>query len=537
MAEPKIAIDILVNCQSATNQLKKFNKELNNTVEGGKKASNWLAKGFGRFIGAYFSVRTAQNIFNTGRKIQLLERSIVGLTKSTQDWEYLKRLAHDTGNSLNVVANGYKNFYAAANMAGFNKNEIQTMFSDMTISTRAIGASSEQTRGALLALEQMISKGVVSMEELRRQLGNAVPGAFEIGAKAMNMTTKEFNEFVKTGQLASAVFVPRFIAEFKRQYIGGFKEISQTIDFATGQLKESWEELTFEIMKGELGKGIAKLIRGLDRAVRGLTEALKILSPVIRYIVQNLGTIFWLLAPIALGGALTKLVETLKVAVTWLAAGNLQLSKTQIMLFRAFLVLALIQEILAFFTPMDGALETAILGKDQSWIKSLGYILSVLLAIDGLMGFKALRGLLSLLKKIPIIGAGGAGARQLMLNLPKAGATSSAVSTAGGATAAGVVGAGLLSALTVRGAKDMGIDPMSLSPYGAAMPMGMPHQITLTKDQPVQQSIMYAPQYQIDATTMTPEQLMDVILEKERNFWTRMASPVSSLTPSFSGGK
>ena len=172
MAEPKIAIDILINCQSATNQLKKFNKELNNTVEGGKKASNWLSKGFGRLIGAYFSVRTAQNIFNTGRQMQLLERSITGLTKSTQDWEYIKKTAYDTGNSLDVVARGYKNFYAAASMAGFGKGQIQGMYSDMVMATRAIGASSEQTGGALLALEQMISKAYA--EGVRKMRVHAV---------------------------------------------------------------------------------------------------------------------------------------------------------------------------------------------------------------------------------------------------------------------------------------------------------------------------------------------------------------------------
>ncbi len=261
------------------------------------KQRNALQSFFVKTLGAFFTINTLKNIVETGSKLQLLRQSIVGLTKDTQDWDYIKKTAQATGNSLEVVARGYKNFYAAANMAGFSKNSIQTMYSDMVMATRAIGASSQQTEGALLALEQMISKGTVSMEELRRQLGNAVPGAFEIGAKAMNMTTKEFNEFVKKGELASAVFVPKFIAEFKKQYISGFKEISKTFNFAMGQLKSSLEELQFEIMHGEIGQELANIVRELNKLIRSneFKEFIKITAKIIAFIIRHLPLILALL--------------------------------------------------------------------------------------------------------------------------------------------------------------------------------------------------------------------------------------------------
>ena len=270
-------------------QMRKENSEIRRQTS--------LMRSLGRFIMAYFGFHTIRNIVETGSKLQLLRQSIVGLTKDVQDWDYIQKTAHATGNSLEIVARGYKNFYAAANMAGFNKNSIQSMYSDMVMATRAIGASSQQTEGALLALEQMISKGTVSMEELRRQLGNAVPGAFEIGAKAMNMTTQEFNKFVKTGQLASAVFVPKFIAEFKKQYADGFKEIAGTFDFAMGQLRESWQELQLEIMHGEIGKELANIVRSIDRLIssKGFKDFIKITSRIISFVLDHLPLILFLL--------------------------------------------------------------------------------------------------------------------------------------------------------------------------------------------------------------------------------------------------
>ena len=61
-----------------------------------------------------------------------------------------------------------------------------------------------------MALEQMASKGKVSMEELRRQLGDALPGALEIAARSMGMTTAAFNDAVSKGEIMSADFLPKF---------------------------------------------------------------------------------------------------------------------------------------------------------------------------------------------------------------------------------------------------------------------------------------------------------------------------------------
>ena len=47
--------------------------------------------------------------------------------------------------------------------------------------TRAAGAyhmAADRTNDMMIAVTQMLSKGKVAAEELRRQLGNTLPGAF-----------------------------------------------------------------------------------------------------------------------------------------------------------------------------------------------------------------------------------------------------------------------------------------------------------------------------------------------------------------------
>lgn len=275
---------------------------------------NVLWRGAIRLLGAYLSVRTLQNIVQTGAKLQLLQRSIEGLTGSGQDWEFINQQAYKYGVSLDTVAKGYKNFYSSASMAGFSSGQIQGMFSDVLLGARAIGASTPQIEGALLALEQMMSKGRVSMEELRRQLGNALPGAFEIGAKAMGVTTMQFNEMVKAG-ISAQEFVPKFIKTFKEQYAKGWTDVEQTVAVAQGRLQVAWQQFTMEFLHGETGKALAEGINALAEMLRTpefkqftyfLGQIFKWISKIFTWVIRNHKMVLAFLGTAGLYGLLQK---------------------------------------------------------------------------------------------------------------------------------------------------------------------------------------------------------------------------------------
>lgn len=262
-------LDELVQKITTKADLKGFD-DLDRKQKRAIKSNDLLAKSFRRAFGMFLGVQGIRSVIKTTREIDLLQRSIQGLTGSAQDWEYLRREAYRTGTDLTKAAQAYKNFYSAASMAGFNRGAVQSMFSDVLVAGRGIGANQQQIGAALLALEQMLSKGKVSMEELRRQMGNALPGSFEIAAKSMGVTTQEFNKLLEAG-LSSAEFVPKFTKMLKQELGKGFEANIKSLDFALVNLNTAWMEFQANILKGEAGEALAQLVRDVTKILRSQT--------------------------------------------------------------------------------------------------------------------------------------------------------------------------------------------------------------------------------------------------------------------------
>lgn len=101
------------------------------------------------------------------------------------------------------VTKSYSKFVNALSIAGVELNKANVFYENFAKFARVANLSAQAQTGIFLALEQMVSKGVVSMEELRRQLGEYLPGAVNIAAQSMGMATDEFISQVTKGQINS----------------------------------------------------------------------------------------------------------------------------------------------------------------------------------------------------------------------------------------------------------------------------------------------------------------------------------------------
>jgi tape measure domain-containing protein len=132
---------------------------------------------------------------------------------------FLRSEADRLGISFSVLAGQYSKFAIAGKAANFSGESTRKMFIAVAEAGRVNRLSMEQLNGTFLAIEQIISKGKFTSEEVRRQLGDRLPGAFNILANAMGLTTAELDKMMSSGKLlATESNLLKFTGEMTRQF-------------------------------------------------------------------------------------------------------------------------------------------------------------------------------------------------------------------------------------------------------------------------------------------------------------------------------
>lgn len=181
----------------------------------------------------------------------------VGVT--AQQIDFLRKASSDSGVAFGSLSGEFVKFSASMKMANVPMAQSNELFKAVTAASASLGLSAEATSGTLNALGQMASKGTVSLEELRAQLGDRLPGALGLTAQGLGITEGQLIKLVESGQLATRDFVVPFTK-------------------ALGQLEGETDGLipTWERFKGVLTQTAQAM--GDAGGTQILTGALKILG-------------------------------------------------------------------------------------------------------------------------------------------------------------------------------------------------------------------------------------------------------------------
>jgi len=112
-----------------------------------------------------------------------------------------------------------------------------------------------------------VAKGKVSMEELRGQLGERMPGAFQAAAKAMGVTTAELDKLVSSGKVTAEELLPKMAEEMEKTFGGG------VIDSMTTNMNQIENAVTAIAMKvGKALNPVLKVTAEILSDIAGTTE-------------------------------------------------------------------------------------------------------------------------------------------------------------------------------------------------------------------------------------------------------------------------
>jgi lambda family phage tail tape measure protein len=168
------------------------------------------------------SIYDVNNSFNAF-KSTLLAVNEGNLAATGEEMRYTEDMAKRLGQRIDDIQESFGSFSVSSKLAGVSTDQTREIFEATITAMTVLHRSSDRTKLALLALEQMMSKGTVSSEELRRQLGEQLPGAVNLAARALGVNTAELQKMLKAGSIASNEFLPKFAAEIQKTYGGSLQ--------------------------------------------------------------------------------------------------------------------------------------------------------------------------------------------------------------------------------------------------------------------------------------------------------------------------
>lgn len=181
-----------------------------------------------------------------------------------QMFEFVRDQAARVGISLEDAGQSFSRFAANVKGTTLEGKQAQDIFIGVSEAAAAMGLSGYQVSRAFLALEQMMSKGTVQSEELRGQLSEQIPGAYQTAAKAMGVTTRELAKMLKNGDVLATDLLPKLAAEWHKTFGPAAEKNAQRLTGALAALESSWFRFKTAILDSGAATGF---FAGLANAI------------------------------------------------------------------------------------------------------------------------------------------------------------------------------------------------------------------------------------------------------------------------------
>jgi tape measure domain-containing protein len=234
----------------------------NLAAEFGQAAKQVLLYGTA-YKGLAFITSLPGQIFNAAKAQQQYNNSLQVVTESTGTYAkellYVDQIQRTFGLDLQATRKGFTDLYASMAPTGFDSGSIEKLFTGISAASAALQLTPATMDRVIYAFAQMASKGQIMSEELKRQLGDALPGALGIFANAAGMSLQEFNKAMEAGEFTGNKF-------------------RETIAKVTDELIDRF---------GSGAQAAGKSLQGLTNIVKGdFIRTLEALTPLVNSVAQ-----------------------------------------------------------------------------------------------------------------------------------------------------------------------------------------------------------------------------------------------------------
>lgn len=257
------------------------------TMEGSFQSSFGRIEGLARStlgtLGAGLSVAGlatfGKQIVDTNIALERITNTLKVVAGSSQaagvEFAFVREQAKRLGTDLETSATQYAQLAAASKGTALQGDETRRIFTAISEAALVLGLSSDQTSGALNAIQQIMSKGTVQAEELRGQLGERLPGAFQIAARAMGVTTQELGKLLEGGKVTAEQLLPKLATELTKTFGPGVANSANSTQAAINRLNTALFEFRATIADAGFITVFSRAVEGLTGIMGGLALAVE----------------------------------------------------------------------------------------------------------------------------------------------------------------------------------------------------------------------------------------------------------------------
>ncbi|TAA25390.1 phage tail tape measure protein [Pseudoxanthomonas winnipegensis] len=251
-----------------------------------------LNKAATAFVGFEAVKAGVSALIDAQKSIQQIHYGLQGATGSAaaadKAYGFVSQTAKDLGLNLEDAAKSFTRMTAAASANGIGMRDQQELFRQLSRSATVMHLSSDEMGRATTALGQSFSKGKFQAEELRQQLGEAIPGIVPRFMQAVakinegtSLAGKSFDKLLQDGDLNVQKYLPAMI-EALRQTGAGAEEASKGLNAELNRLSTAWFKLKADASGGVFSDAAVASVRlmaeNLDRVAGAATVAAGVIA-------------------------------------------------------------------------------------------------------------------------------------------------------------------------------------------------------------------------------------------------------------------
>ncbi len=266
------------NARPAAEEIRRYGREARSAAGATRdlnRETRSLSGSFSGLRGAIAAVGLGllvQQTVGVGTALESVDNSFLAVTgsagASARELAFVRQEAARLGQDFLALATSHAQLTAAAAGTSLAEAEIREISIAVSEAMTVLGRSTDDARGAMRAIEQIMSKGSVQAEELRGQLGERVPGAFIIAARAMGVTEKQLNKMLEQGEVLAEDFLPRFARELRSTFAAGLPTAMTSTRAELNRLSNAFRD-------AQQAFNQSGFLAGITRGAVALAEALR----------------------------------------------------------------------------------------------------------------------------------------------------------------------------------------------------------------------------------------------------------------------